>query len=82
VTPKPLSKERLEHVRNIRRLSSDWLSIDWESIAEELLAAEQFWREAVKNFPNGSAADTEQRCQFCYLSNEHTPDCPWLLAQE
>lgn len=78
--PKPLSKEKREYL---------WRSLDGPQqpamtiTLGEILAAEQFWREAVKN------ADIHDCC-FCgadgvYLkarAEAHKPDCPWLLARE
>ena len=61
---------------------------------EALLAAEQYWREAVKRSPesyryaaDGKLWTGETLCWFCggEWANQgvhHKPDCPWLLAQE
>lgn len=51
------------------------------SFIQELLAAEQYWREAVKN-TNNAHWETNQ-CPFCDQDDlPHKPDCPWRLAQE
>lgn len=57
---------------------------------EALLAAEAFWREAVKNldpFPDNSFGEYAVSCVFCDVNGfaadpVHKPDCPWKLAQE
>ena len=51
----------------------------------KLLAAEQFWREAVKNLKD--PLEWNGICDFCEQDlaegeEEHKPDCPWVLAHE
>jgi hypothetical protein len=69
IKPRPLDQEELNS------LESDE-AVDYVALA----AAEQFWREAVKNIPAVSSADM---CIFCgnYGFQFHEPDCPWYLAQ-
>ncbi len=69
---KPLSKERLKYYNSRDARESDEI--------EELLAAEAYWREAVKKFGPWQG----DYCQCC-LSEEwdtHKDDCPWKLAQD
>lgn len=82
--PKPLSKETREEIEQ-RGHEYDPHPPFWNFI-QELLAAERYWREAVKN-----ADHNNERCAFCvgfFYGNvarrtlQHKPDCPWLLAQE
>jgi hypothetical protein len=84
---KPLSKERREEIEHWREVMYG-MTPTWESVVNDALAAEQYWREAVKNAP---AIPNEDFCQFCpshvnwdgdKTSITHKPDCPWLLAQE
>jgi hypothetical protein len=85
---KPLTKERLTTITELV-ISSDFPHQDGtQDLIEELLEAEQFWREAVKNadmafvWPNTSG---EMACPFCKAliqEESHQPDCPWLKAQE
>lgn len=50
------------------------------SIIECLLAAEAYWREAVRD----ASGDPQDGCAFCGNSRieSHDPDCPWKLAQD
>ena len=78
--PKPLSKEERFQVLNAKaRGNADML---WA--IDRALAAEQFWREAVKNAPHYQGHNGH--CQWCKMGHRATgddaPDCPWLLAQE
>ena len=76
---KPLSKETLKELEmgiTAANFTTDMFAA--------LLAAEQFWREAVKN-----ARDMCYECNFCRMDGsffdgmpDHKPDCPWLLAQD
>ncbi len=68
---KPLTKERLKYY--VKRDCSE------SDQVEELLSAEAFWREIVKNLKH-----TGDRCPVCLLGHPvaHYADCPWLLAQE
>ena len=92
---KPLSKEtgqrlreRLERFRKMVYVAQDYLFMTPGDV-EDMLAAEQFWRESVKNStPDPWLTPTrttgEKFCFWCiaYKSEGHKPDCPWLLAQE
>ena len=86
MTPKPLTKERREDIQ----MRSDR---NWHGDAETLgmpyvLAAEAYWRSAVKNsLPMHDNGMAWQCCVFCEMQNNegvfaHAVDCPWLLAQE
>ncbi len=75
---KPLMKDEREAAMTYSdRTDADWVP---ESIIKDLLSAEAFWREAVKNaYEHGSSA----MCVFCdHDCRRHAPHCPWLLAQE
>ena len=96
---KPLSKERLNKIAGAfsgRPDSEDpRLNYAVETITE-LIASEQFWRDAVKNCPMlntalGQVEDSLAECPFCDAGEDYTtrmnvidhkPDCPWLLAQD
>lgn len=93
-----LSKERLEEIEALL-FDSEWTRLHpvLRSAITDLLADEQFWREAVKK------ARYMWECPFCrgiqpvdlsaltIRSNvpamakpeaiPHKPDCPWFLAQ-
>ena len=81
MTPKPLTKERREYLAQLT--APPLIHID---AVRDLLAAEAYWRLAVKNVPvNGFADDA---CVFCkedateYHPEKHKPDCAWLRAQD
>lgn len=86
--PKPLSKEDRDH---ITEMVECWHPrSNARVLVEKALAAEAFWREAVKNGPE---FDNEMRnCLWCGVvvaravhgteCEPHAPDCEWLLAQE
>ncbi len=91
---KPLTKDEREAAMTYSdRTDADWVP---ESIIKDLLSAEAFWREAVKNCdshrPGTSESDNkfgDGTCVFCdgqysieLKSSDHKPGCPWLLAQE
>ena len=66
----------------IERELAEWKS-DAPKVIEDLLAAETYWREVVKN----AELDSDGRCHFCRIEQPriapgHKPDCVWLLAQE
>lgn len=75
MTPRPLSKERRAEIeRHFEGCDRRYLVID------ELLAAEEYWREAVKN----AQECPSDACAFCseYMAQSgHRPGCPWLLAR-
>ncbi len=81
---KPLSKERLEYYNSRDARESDEI--------EELLAAEAFWREAVKNAPETEGHDeagvSTPTCIFCggeqqgEMKVDHKDYCLWVLAQD
>lgn len=77
---RPLSKEDRGHAENIKNHAPNGVLI------ERLLAAEQFWREAVKNAESINYGGHGDYCWFCHAPRieehlEHKPDCPWNLAQ-
>lgn len=85
--PKPLSKERREEI--LREFQSG--PYESKRALMDVLAAEQFWREAVKKAPgvvHQGIHDWREYCAFCDADDEapgpvvHRPDCAWLLAQE
>lgn len=94
MTPKPLTKERraeiLADLCAFRADDPDYI----DKAIDELLAAEAYWREAVKNARPKADLDYEipfSHCPFCKCAdfdirgiygNLHKPDCPWLLSQE
>lgn len=83
---KPLSRERLEEiVSHSKCLYGKPLA---DVMIRDLLAAEAYWREAVKKAAisehDGECFDGA--CPFCrvnrYGGEAHKPDCSWLLAQD
>jgi hypothetical protein len=101
MTPKPLSKERLKYIRQTMEIIEGFGKPSREPKADEiinqLLAAEQYWREAVKNADESSDSGPSSgmcyTCNFCNADSrsvnggsdhtiDHKPECPWLLAQE
>lgn len=67
---KPLTKERRAEIE---------FGAYCANAIPDLLEAEAYWREAVKN----SEEWPSDRCAFCTRAGtEHKPDCPWLLAQD
>lgn len=77
--PKPLTKDQRE--------SAEYLVDESRSLHSEqirtLLAAEAYWREAVKNCSEEHG--DERRCAFCFVPidmSAHKPDCAWVLAQD
>ena len=86
---RPLAREER---RRIEYRNGD----DHDETINALLAAEAFWREAVKNVNAGypivfnSERNDSEACAFCEASVnitkgeqlEHKPDCPWVLANE
>jgi hypothetical protein len=86
ITPKPLDKEDL----NSLELGYD--EVDYVA----LVAAEQYWREAVKNratprevvittYEGSHQARQSVMCKSeenTWEIIDHDPDCPWLKAQE
>ncbi len=93
MTPKPLSKERREEIErdnNDLHMRLDDFAIE---AIDDLIAAEAFWREAVKNGPAMKAY--EDCCAYCHApfkwspdedlpipTTGHQPGCPYDLAQE
>ncbi len=87
--PKPMTKERRDEVLS-HYVSSQCVDGRFSSVITlgvdiaDLLAAEQFWREAVKS----ATVHDGEYCPFCYghISIEgetvHEPGCPWKAAQE
>ncbi len=87
IEPKPLSKDRREQ-------NEHWASFDGvldyedEIWVRELLAAERFWREAVKNvYPfvdHREHGGSWKECIFCHAGwgpRAHERSCLWELAQ-
>lgn len=78
MNPKPLSKERREEIERELSLAEGNRELDF--LADELkevLGAEQYWLEAVKN-----AEGYQGVCPWCDSPRDHKPGCLWLLAQE
>lgn len=92
----PLWKEQRIHIQS-------WQESWWDGasnaelrcavlVIDELLAAEAYWREAVKNCDLRATKDRDystMECPWCDVHEEnegeglaHKPDCPYLLAQE
>ena len=91
IEPKPLTKELREELNALLAGAlADGESVVWTDALRDLIAAEAFWRETVKNATH--SVDHEypgnpSQCMFCQAigHNEdigHDADCPWLLAQE
>ena len=83
--PKPLTKEELERIAMMVGHSRT----PWQQATLKLLAAEAYWREALRNAEFRTREDGcgYYECTFCGrmgdpIDNGHAPDCPWLLAQE
>jgi len=85
--PKPLTKERRADILD-RVSRADGQAR--RAIYRDLLAAEAYWREAVKNVHESffTVLDSpEEFCVFCggELASQqvhHKPDCAWVLANE
>ncbi len=76
IKPRPLPKDRVRdyiHARNEAAIT----------FTDELVLAETYWREVVKNskerIDNGDGVDV---CQYCHTHTLHLVNCPWLQAQE
>ena len=102
IEPKPLSPEKRIRIEQLVRRFKDLPHvdelIDYLWAMRELLAAEQYWREAVKTAAEcsdaGPSANMCYQCNFCKAmsrSNEigvddhtidHKTDCAWMRAQE
>ena len=88
MTPKPLTKEDREEVDRLAQTAHAAIYDDVVDAIDSLLAAEAYWREAVKNsLPMHDNGMAWQCCVFCETQNNegvfaHAVDCPWLLAQE
>jgi len=54
-------------------------AVEREAISE-MLGDNQYWREAVKNAKWDVGDEYGAECGFCG-GEEHSPDCPYLLAQ-
>lgn len=85
--PKPLTKERREEIcAFIQPCASHYEN----KIFLDLLAAEAYWREVVKNAtpnpwvrPTNRELPTDAFCFWCcgFSLNGHKPGCPWVKAQ-
>lgn len=86
--PKPLTKRRREQIENWLRPSSGGFRVATEAqFVRELLAAEQFWREAVKNAD--VCGETGVPCPWCeartydpMVAAVHLADCEYRKARE
>lgn len=82
----PLSRERREELEAMAADSEGGLS---PTEARDLLSAEGYWREQVKNakFRTDFEYDVHYAlCSFCGndpspVGEGHAPDCAWVLAQ-
>ena len=84
---KPLTKARREELQDIIRAKVPEFARDVMQVFDDLLGAEQFWREAVKH-----SKGMDHREGWCLFGCDgsfnddatflHKPDCLWLLAQE
>lgn len=79
---KPMTKERREEIERWMEKLGGMPRSEWNAAIRELLDAEAYWRNAVKNadvFRGG------EPCVFCDRVQgdepEHEPDCPWVRAQ-
>jgi hypothetical protein len=90
--PKPLTRiEQKKYAEFLGDGTDDraFLNQQW---AQRLLAAETYWREAVRDSePMDHPVNSDPVCIFCGAEEEdgdykspksHNVDCPWLLAQE
>jgi hypothetical protein len=91
IEPKPLSKERRVEIQHPAFGVGYGGDTEARIGIQDLIAAEQFWREAVKEHCCVDIYENETECLWCHASAvieksqpviEHKPDCPWLLAQE
>jgi hypothetical protein len=91
MTPKPLTKEQRETLDLLMPVivRMDSIPFNIQTLIIDVVSAEQFWREAVKNIPIVKIGDnwTCPVCQAVLAVNhstvaDHTPDCAWKLAQE
>jgi hypothetical protein len=83
--PKPLSKTLRDKITE----RASQLPSDERQAYEDLLAAEAYWRETVKDSAEYQQ-DDYLSCHFCgacrqkgwHSFAEHCQDCPWRIAQE
>jgi hypothetical protein len=90
--PRPLTKEERAEIEMQFAECHIEDSESWFTGGEmrSMLAAEQYWREAVKNAEWKNEDEVGCDCRFCGWANscrddehgEHKPDCPWVKAQE
>jgi hypothetical protein len=95
--PRPVSKhERAEILAMLEVIAGTRGGSRLEELVNALVAAEQFWREAVSSLPETVDESDGVHYPECLLCKgayvwttvgetrriEHTPDCPWKLAQE
>lgn len=89
MTPKPLTKERREEMEAL--LVGYFTKGALPLMVEDALAAEAYWREAVKNMPlllkDSTGQDKQEHCLWCsgtvkQIGLLHAVDCPWVLANE
>jgi len=88
-TPKPMSKERRMEIAD--KYNQAWIphgmthTTDMGAAIQELLADAAFWRDAVKScdesYNLSGVYPGIESCVFCHESENHKPDCPWVLAQ-
>ncbi len=80
--PKPLGKGRLA---DINQAEAAFVWFECAKMIGELLSAEQYWRERVRNcLPGYSRDGSIMYCAFCDAAGDlkHEPDCPWLIANQ
>ncbi len=105
MTPQPLSKEQLQDIRALVENPDSVFAMKAEiyygnplsgrliGTINELLAAEAYWREAVKNAEPAHIWDNEggrTECLFCRIDLftvrdepfPHKEDCAWRLANQ
>ncbi len=75
----PLTPERRAEIE--REMAQEIIYADWGDLYDfvhDLLSAEQYWREAVRD-----ASFEDDHCSFCGVSQgDHKPDCAYIRAQE
>ena len=85
--PKPLTDAERRQIQSYLQPAGAVAVGSAVDLLYKLLAAEQYWREAVKNAkPYESHHDQGgdwKSCIFCDggWGPQHKPNCPWLLAQ-
>jgi len=88
---KPLSRDEFQKLREFLGDGTDNRCSLNQFWSQKVIAAEKFWREAVRNAPEscdtGPSSGMCWTCMFCKEDGSgaqeepiHKSDCPWLIA--